>query len=188
MIDSVIATLKKRPQGAKILAVEDFNMKLSEPEGYRRGEETAAALTTEGLEDMSAHFLPFWRSWCRDRRTWNMVRAGREVKYRTDYIMGTDRCLFCNVCQDNNIATKPSSRDDSLVARFLYWQPCYMNQICIQTDMVRLYAPDLGSLIPSYFPPGIPLPTIHTTSVSSSTRNDSVMTQLTYQTKQLQGI
>ena len=72
-------------------------MKLSESEGDHRGEEIAAALTKEGLEDMSAHFLRRWRSWCRDGRTWSMVRAGREVRYWTDYILGMDRRLFWNV-------------------------------------------------------------------------------------------
>ena len=43
------------------------------------------------------HFLPRERRWCRDRRTWGMLRNGREVRSRTDYIMGTDRCLFRNV-------------------------------------------------------------------------------------------
>ena len=51
----------------------------------------------EGLKDILAHFLPRWCSWCRDRRTWRMIRAGREVRFRTDYILGTDRCLFWNV-------------------------------------------------------------------------------------------
>ena len=56
-----------------------------------------AALTIEGLEDMSDHYLPSRRSWCRDGRTWRMVLAGREMRYRTDYILGTDCCLFWNV-------------------------------------------------------------------------------------------
>ena len=69
-------------------------MKLSEPEGDRRGEKIVAALTTEGLENMSAQFLLRWRPWCRDRRTLIMVRERIEVRYRTDYILGTDCCLF----------------------------------------------------------------------------------------------
>ena len=72
-------------------------MKLSEPEGDWRGEEITEALTSERLEDMSAHFLPRRKSWCRDERTWSMVQTGREVRYRTDYILGTDRRLFWNV-------------------------------------------------------------------------------------------
>ena len=55
------------------------------------------AIATEGLEDMLEHFLPRRRSWCRDGRMWIMIREGREVRYRTDYILGTDRCLFGNV-------------------------------------------------------------------------------------------
>ena len=32
-IESVVAALKERPQGNELLVVEDFNVKLSEPEG-----------------------------------------------------------------------------------------------------------------------------------------------------------
>ena len=63
MIDSVIDTLKELPRGAELLVTGDFNVKLLEPEGERRGEDIAATLATEGLEDISAHFLPFRRSW-----------------------------------------------------------------------------------------------------------------------------
>ena len=59
-------------------------MKLSEPEGDQRGEDIVAALAMEGLEDMAAHFLLRRHSWCRDGRTWSMIRAGREVKSRMD--------------------------------------------------------------------------------------------------------
>ena len=50
-----------------------------------------------GLEDMAAHFLPRKRKWGRERRTWAMVRGGKAVRSRTDYILGTDRSLFRNV-------------------------------------------------------------------------------------------
>ena len=89
--------LKERPQGAELLVAGDFNVKLSEPEGDRRGEDIAAALATEGLRDMLAHFLLLRRLWCQDGRTWSIIRAGREVRFWTDYILGTDRRLFWNV-------------------------------------------------------------------------------------------
>ena len=96
-IDSVAAALKERPQGAELLVAGYFNVKLSEPEVDRRQEDIAAALATEGLEDMSVHFLPLRRSWCRDGSTWSMIRTGGGVSSRTDYILGTDRRLFWNV-------------------------------------------------------------------------------------------
>ena len=74
-----------------------MNVELAEPEGDRREEDIAATLATEGLEDMAEHFLPRRRRWCRDRRTWSMLRQGRELRSRTDYILGTDRRLFGNV-------------------------------------------------------------------------------------------
>ena len=77
MIESAVAPLKERPRGDGLLVVGDFNVKLSELEGDRRGEDIAADMATEGLEDMSAHLLLRRSSWCRDRRTWSMIREGR---------------------------------------------------------------------------------------------------------------
>ena len=96
-IDSVVAALKERTCGAKLLMAGDFNTQILEPEGDRRGEEIAATLATERIKDMSEHFLLRRSSWCLDRRTWSMIRAGREVRYQTDYILGMDRRLFWNV-------------------------------------------------------------------------------------------
>ena len=62
-IESIVEALKDKPQGAKLLVAGDFNVKLLEPEGDQRGEEITVALTTEGLEDMSSHFLPRRISW-----------------------------------------------------------------------------------------------------------------------------
>ena len=56
-----------------------------------------AALATEGLKDMSAHFLLRQSSWFWDGSTWSMICADREVRSRTVYILGTDRRLFWNV-------------------------------------------------------------------------------------------
>ena len=57
----------------------------------------AAAITEAGLEDMTAHFLPRKRKLGRERRTWSMVRGGKAIRSRTDYILGTDCSLFRNV-------------------------------------------------------------------------------------------
>ena len=79
----------ERLRGAELLVTRDFNTKVSEPERDQRGEVIEATLATEGLEDMSAHFLPRRRSWFWDRRMWSMIWAGKEVRSRTDYILGT---------------------------------------------------------------------------------------------------
>ena len=97
MIESVVDALKESPRGAELLVAGDFNVNLLEPEGDRKGEYITAAMATEGLEDMSVHFFPRRGSWCRYGRTWSMIREGREVRSRTDYILGTDRRLFGNV-------------------------------------------------------------------------------------------
>ena len=80
----------------ELLVAEEFNADLAQPEGERREEDITADLTEEILEDMLAHFLPQWRSWYHDGRTCRMVRLGRELRSRTDYILGTDRRLFRN--------------------------------------------------------------------------------------------
>ena len=46
---------------------------------------------------MLDHFLPRHFPWYQDGRTWSMVRAGKEVRSQTDYILGTDFCLFRKV-------------------------------------------------------------------------------------------
>ena len=46
---------------------------------------------------MAQHFLPQECRWCRYWRTWGMLRNGREMRSRTDYILGTDHHLFGNV-------------------------------------------------------------------------------------------
>ena len=96
-IERVVEALRERPKGADLLVPGDMNINLAEPEGDRREEDIAATLTTEGLEDMAAHFLSRQRCWCRDRMTWSMLRKVREVRSCTDYILGTDRRLFGNV-------------------------------------------------------------------------------------------
>ena len=54
-------------------------------------------MTAAGVEDMTAHFLPRKRRWGRERGAWSMVREGKVVRSRTDYLLGTDRSLFRNV-------------------------------------------------------------------------------------------
>ena len=96
-IDSIAAALRDRPWVPELLVEGEFNADLAQPEGVQREEDIVAALTAEGLEDMLVHFLPQQIPWCLDRRVWSMVRLGREVSSRVDYILGTDCCLFRNV-------------------------------------------------------------------------------------------
>ena len=74
-----------------------MHINLAAPEGDQRGKAIATTIATEGLEDMAPHFLLRQRHWCWDRRTWGMLRKVREVRSRTEYILGTDRRLFGNV-------------------------------------------------------------------------------------------
>ena len=63
-IERVIKVLKECAKGAELLVAGDMNTNLAAPVGNRKGEDIASALTTEGLEDMSAHFLPQRFHWC----------------------------------------------------------------------------------------------------------------------------
>ena len=80
-----------------ILAVRDFSTDLAAPEDREMDEGTTSALAKEGLEYMSNHFLPRHKTWLKDGRTWALHRGGWGVHSRTDYILGTDICLFQNV-------------------------------------------------------------------------------------------
>ena len=78
-----------------------------------------ATLETEGLEDILAHLLPRWRSWCGNRRTWSMIRAGRVVRSRTDYILGTYHRLYWNV----SVRDPRHNSDHYMVLGCLYSAP-----------------------------------------------------------------
>ena len=75
-----------------------------------------------------AHFLPLWLSWFRDRRTWSMIWEGREVRSRTDYILGKDCRLFGNVS-----VRDPRHNLDH-----------YMVMICLHSASLRDHARYLG--------------------------------------------
>ena len=96
-IERVVEALRELPNGEELLVAGDLNINFAAPEGDRREEDIAAILATKGLEDMAPHFLPRRCRWCWDRRKWCILRQGREVRSRTDYILGTDRRLFGNV-------------------------------------------------------------------------------------------
>ena len=63
-IEKFVKALKECPKGAKLLVAGDLNANFAEPEGDGKGEDIAAALVTEVLEDMSVHFLLQQRPWC----------------------------------------------------------------------------------------------------------------------------
>ena len=54
-------------------------------------------MATAGLGYLTGHFLPRCWVWCKYWRTWAVVRQGRVVRSRIDYILGSDRRFFRNV-------------------------------------------------------------------------------------------
>ena len=62
-IERVVKALGDQPKGTALVVAGDLNTDLGEMGCDRRGAEISAALTTAGLEDMAAHFLPRKRRW-----------------------------------------------------------------------------------------------------------------------------
>ena len=82
---------------ANLLVVVDLNANLAEPEGTPLVEAIKDELASSGLMDMGLHFLPQNKLRLKDRCTCRMQQDGREVQYRTDYILETDQRLFQDV-------------------------------------------------------------------------------------------
>ena len=57
-IERVVEALRARPKGVELLVAGDLNTNLADPEGDRIGEDIAATIATEGLEDMAQHLRP----------------------------------------------------------------------------------------------------------------------------------
>ena len=77
-IERVVTDLSDQPRGTALIVAGDINTDLGDMACNERGTAIAAAITEAGLEDMTAHFLPRKRKWGRERRTWSMVRGGRQ--------------------------------------------------------------------------------------------------------------
>ena len=96
MKESVVAALKDHPQVSNLLVAGYLNANLEQPEVDWRENEIAAELAVVLLEDMSVHFFLRGRPFFQYVRIWSILRLRREVRSRTDYILGTDRHIFRN--------------------------------------------------------------------------------------------
>ena len=96
-IEDIIADIRRRPQGAKMLVAGNFNSELYKPEGTGRTEDIAVTLADSGLKDMSTHLFPRFKSWSRDGNTWSMRHRDRVVQYRTNYLREMDCRIYQNV-------------------------------------------------------------------------------------------
>ena len=86
--------MAENTRGTELIVAGDLNMDLDNSGGRVRDEEITAAVTTAGLEDLVGNFFLRRRAWCRDWRKWEAVRKGRLVRFRTKYILGSDRWIF----------------------------------------------------------------------------------------------
>ena len=96
-IERLVTALGDQLRGTALLVEGDFNTDLGNTASDGRVMDIAEALTEAGVEDMTVHFLLSKRPRGRERRTWIMVREGRVIRSRTDYLIGTDRSLLRNV-------------------------------------------------------------------------------------------
>jgi hypothetical protein len=94
-LEYVSKALTDRPEGVDPILIGDLNANLADP-GSEREHEIAATVAACGLEDMASHFRP--RRPYREGYTWKMSRLGSLVTSRCDYLLGTDRRTFLNVC------------------------------------------------------------------------------------------
>ena len=89
--------MAENPRGAELIVSDDLNVDLEKAGGRGRDEDIVVVVAMSGLEYLAVHFFPRRRLWCRYRRTWAVVRQGRVVRSRTDYILGSDRLIFQNM-------------------------------------------------------------------------------------------
>ena len=89
-IQDVEAKISEWMRGAELILAGDLNVDMERMGGQGRDKEIAVALVMVGLECILAHLLPRQRAWNQDQRTWAMERQGREVRYRMDYILGSN--------------------------------------------------------------------------------------------------
>ena len=92
----IVIDIGERPHRSKLMVEVKFNANLTGLEQSEQEKEIGLALAAAVLEDMLAHFILRRHPWTWYRKTWSMVRLGREVRSWTDYILGTDHHLFRN--------------------------------------------------------------------------------------------
>ena len=93
--------MAERPRGAEFIVSGDLKVDLYKTGGQVWDEEIAAVVVMAGLEYFAGNILLLRRSYCKDQRTWVVVRQGRVVRSRTDHILGSNRWIFQNVALRN---------------------------------------------------------------------------------------
>ena len=93
----VVAAMVEWPRGAELIFLGELNVDLERTGGQRIDKEVAVAVVTMGHMYISTQFLPRRRAWNGYQWTWAVVKQGREMRSRTDYILGSDRQIFQNV-------------------------------------------------------------------------------------------
>ena len=86
-IRDVEVAINEQARGAELIAAGYLNVDLERTDERVRDEKILAAVVTAGLDDILAHFLLPRRTWYGYSWTWAMMRQGRVVRSRTDYIL-----------------------------------------------------------------------------------------------------
>ena len=83
--------------GADLIFAGDLNVDLDRTGRRWLDEDIAVAVTMVGLEEISAHFLPWQRAYNLYQRPWAVMKQGRLMRTLMDYILGYDCQIFQNV-------------------------------------------------------------------------------------------
>ena len=97
MIRDVEVEMSERLRGEEMIVAGELNMEHERIGRQVRDKEIAEVVATSGLEDISAQLLPQCQAWNQDRIMWAVARKGREMRYWTDYIVGSYCQIFQNV-------------------------------------------------------------------------------------------
>ena len=81
-LENVVAAIGHRPIGVDLPIAGNFNADLESPDGNKHDKTIASVMATEGLEYMTAHFLPHKLLWMQDDR-----KNFQYPMYNTDHYM-----------------------------------------------------------------------------------------------------
>ena len=94
-LEFIELALNRFSTGPAPILLGDLNVNLRAPQGARENQ-IAALVASYGLFDLLPNFKQ--RRRYGDGATWSQHRDGEVVKGWCDYILGTDRRMFSNVC------------------------------------------------------------------------------------------
>ena len=138
-LEFIELALNRFSTGPAPILLGDLNVNLRAPQGARENQ-IAALVASYGLFDLLPNFKQRWRYG--DGATWSQHRDGEVVKGWCDYILGTDRRMFSNVCLRD---PQCFSSDHYMVKGLLLSAPLHRNRRYLNgRQRYPLKAPKVG--------------------------------------------